>query len=137
METLLLAGKSFHLWVFTKFLLTKLSELPVSINAVTECPLICTFTTALARQSGEAAESIARVGIAAKVSLEEADLHTLEKWPFFPQLLHVVSLAGHLLRGCLLYPQKKHLVFTAAKVAVVVVFHSTDGFAAAIVSRAS
>jgi hypothetical protein len=34
------------------------------------------------------------------------DKHTFAKCPFFEQSLHVASLAGHLLRGCLLLPQK-------------------------------
>ena len=52
---------------------------PGSINASTDSPFICTFTIALDRHFGEAAEIFSRVGRAADVGLGEDDLHTIEK----------------------------------------------------------
>ena len=61
---------------------------------------------------------MARVGDqrAAETSLglEAFPLQTLAKCPLFWHLLQMTSLAGHLERGCLEFPQKKHFGLAAA-----------------------
>ncbi|XP_003376304.1 hypothetical protein Tsp_00537 [Trichinella spiralis] len=85
----------------------KLRELPMSLRAVMLVPLIVASTMAFLNSVAvdKVEELINDVTETEAVRLE-ALLYTSAKLPTFPQLLHVVFLAGQLIRGCRPFPQK-------------------------------
>jgi hypothetical protein len=102
----------------------KLSLLPLSKSALTLNPLRNTIAEDFDRDAGfTGGVTVANVGNQTAAEFELTGLtaafprQTFAKCPFFWHFMQMASLAGHLDRGCLLFPQKKQNAPSVGKAA--------------------